>query len=368
MWDVVVVGAGPGGSLAAKKCAEYGFQTLLLERKKLPRDKVCSGMVAGAWAQDTITEEFGEIPKDALVRPFHLLGQTFHVPGAEPQSFEWEILVAWRKDLDSWMSSKAQEEGVELWDRSSLLGVEQVNGQCLVRVGKDGERLALEARYVVGADGGGSAVRKSLFPELKIKYSLPVREFYAGPLDMNPQYFHWFFPKGRPRPRFDITFKDDSFLIEGSGIKELRQEISEVLSAHGFDTSRKPSWKDACRIALLHSDLVTRNFSPAKGNALLVGDAAGLLLPISFEGIGSALKSGRVAADSILQASRSGQDAADIYLASLGPMIDEIERLHGIEKTLATQTDMSPDGFCQALRNAYQETLAGQVSNAHLSG
>jgi flavin-dependent dehydrogenase len=45
MFDVVVVGAGPGGSVAAKRCLESELKTVLLEKRKLPRDKVCSGMI-----------------------------------------------------------------------------------------------------------------------------------------------------------------------------------------------------------------------------------------------------------------------------------------------------------------------------------
>ena len=47
MRDVIVVGAGPAGTAAAKKCAEYGLDTLIMEWRKLPRDKVCSGMIIG---------------------------------------------------------------------------------------------------------------------------------------------------------------------------------------------------------------------------------------------------------------------------------------------------------------------------------
>ena len=39
MFDVLVAGAGPGGSVAAKRCAELGLKTLLVERRRLPRDK-----------------------------------------------------------------------------------------------------------------------------------------------------------------------------------------------------------------------------------------------------------------------------------------------------------------------------------------
>lgn len=64
MFDVVVVGAGPGGSMAAKKCADHGLKVLVLERWKLPRDKHCSGLIMKPWCENIIREEFGEeIPR-----------------------------------------------------------------------------------------------------------------------------------------------------------------------------------------------------------------------------------------------------------------------------------------------------------------
>ncbi|MFC1836522.1 hypothetical protein ACFL2Q_17660, partial [Thermodesulfobacteriota bacterium] len=65
-------------------------------------------------------------------------------------------------------------------------------------------------------------VRTSAFPALKVRYSAPIRECHRGALDLDKSYIHWFFPKGRQRPRFNVNHKDDVFLIEGSGIKELR--------------------------------------------------------------------------------------------------------------------------------------------------
>jgi flavin-dependent dehydrogenase len=63
-WDVVVVGTGPGGAVAAKRCVEMGFSTLLLEKRPLPRDKVCSGMIMGPWAFEIIASQFGAIPPE----------------------------------------------------------------------------------------------------------------------------------------------------------------------------------------------------------------------------------------------------------------------------------------------------------------
>ena len=103
MYDVIVVGGGPGGAVAAQRCAQMGFRTLLIERRRLPRDKVCSGMVMGPWANEIIQQEFGEIPMEVLASPGHLAGHLIHVPGVGPQMIEYKTPLAWRKDLDFWM-------------------------------------------------------------------------------------------------------------------------------------------------------------------------------------------------------------------------------------------------------------------------
>ena len=356
-WDVVVVGAGPGGSAAAKKCAELGMKTLILERKKLPRDKVCSGMVAGPLARETVQQEFGDIPKEVLVSPFHLSGQMFHVPQVDPKVLEWDTLVAWRKDLDHWMNEKAQDKGVEIWDGVKFAALSHRGNGCRVFFEKNGERQELEASFVIGADGAGSAVRKALFPELKVKYSAPVREFYEGRLDLDKHYLHWFFPRSRPRPRFNVNHKGDYFLIEGSGIKELREEIAPILIRYGFNPKRQPVSKDACKIPLLHSALISGAFSPARGNVLLIGDAACLLLPITFEGIGTALKSGLFAAAAISEAAGRGLQAARAYLQNVRPIIETIRTLYALNMNLEKAADKGPKELSEALKTAYQETL-----------
>jgi flavin-dependent dehydrogenase len=357
MYDVIVVGGGPGGSVAAKRCAQSGLKTLILERKKLPRDKVCSGMVMGPWANDIIQQEFGSIPLEILVDPYQLSGHMMHVPGTQPQPILCKTPLAWRKDLDFWMIQMAQEDGVEIWEGAKVIGVNQKAGACTVTIMQGKTPQELKSRFVIGADGGASAVRKSLFPLLKVQYSVPIRECYEGTLDLEKDYFHWFFPKCRSRPRFGLNHKGNCFLIEGSGIKELRNEINQILAPYGFNPDKIALWKDGCLIPRLHEALISGSFSPAKGNILLIGDAAGLLFPITFEGIGTALKSGILAAESIARSIKEGGGATGIYLRELRPILKIIESLHSWNLKLEQEAAKGGTQLSKALTAAYGETL-----------
>lgn len=355
--DVLVAGGGPGGSLAAKRCAEMGLETLLMERRRTPRDKVCTGMIMAPWCQGLVASEFGPFPDNVLVAPRYLSGHRIHVSGAAPVVLKEETPIGWRRDLDAWMNDKAGESGAEFQDRTALISFEKQGDSYKILARRDSEDLTLQSRFVIGADGAGSRVRKTLFPGYRVKYSVPMRECYEGRLDMERDEMHWFFPKGLPRPRFDVIHKGDCFVLEGSGIKVLREEIPQILAPYGFHDQMKPLWKDGCMVALLHENLVSGNFSPAQGNSLLVGDAAGLILPVTFEGIGTALKSGSLAADAVFEASQSGKDAAGIYLVSLRPLIKKIRQLHLLGTELKEEAARGSEALSKALKAAYEAAM-----------
>ncbi len=359
-YDVIVVGAGPGGAVAAKRCAESGLNTLLIEKKQLPRDKVCSGMVMGQWACQIIEEEFGSIPESVLTDPPLLSGHRFYVGAAQPQELKWPTALSWRKNLDFWMVQGAVKSGVNLRDGVRIVGIKPENGGCQVALRKEGKTEDLHTRFVIGADGAASLVRRSIFPKLKVRFSGPVRECYRGALNLEKDIFHWFFPKELPRPRFNVNHKGDVFLIEGSGLRELRGEIAETLSRYGFDPGRKPIRTDGCAIALLHDDLLSGAFKPAGKNVLLIGDAAGVILPITFEGIGSALKSGILASDAIIKHFDDGTQAASLYLKGIEPILEVIRRLCVVQTELKAASNGGADILAKALKDAYRETLTIQ--------
>ena len=353
----MVVGAGPGGSAASKRCAQNGFKTLLIDKKKLPREKVCSGMVMGMWAHQIIKEEFGDIPKDVLADPFNLSGHKLHFPGIQPQTIEWKTPVAWRKDLDYWMNRKARDSGVELWDGVRCKSVVQAGKNCTITIQKNRELKEIKAKCVIGADGATSIVRRSLFPKLKVRYFGPLRECYQGSLSLERDFFHWFFPKFRQNPRFDVIHKDGFFLIEGSVRGDMRDHINKTLTGFGFDPSDKPLWKDGCVEPMLHGHLLSGSFEPAAGNILLVGDSTGLIFPITFEGIGGALKSGILAAEAAAEGIKDGKEIARIYLGELAPVLDVMGKYYEISKGLDKDKEKGPEELALAIRDAYEEIL-----------
>jgi len=363
--DVLVVGAGPGGCAAAKYCVEKGLETVLIEKKTLPRDKVCTGMIMGTWAFELIKEAFGQIPSSILASPPELTGHRLYVAGADVHTLKTHTLLAWRKDLDGWFVRQAKDSGVSVRQNARATRLVMDGERIRVDLIQNGTPHTLFPRFVIGADGATSIVRKAVFPDLKVPYSGPVRVWYQTELTLDKNYIHWFFPKRLPRPRFNVNQKNGIVLLEGAGVKALSEEIEKALEPYGFDPALKPIKKDGCAIALLHQPLIDGRFAPAKKNVLLVGDAAGLILPITFEGIGSAIKSGMAAARSIAQSTNRKKDAATLYLSAIQGIINTIRNLYKDQFQLKGKMDpvdqhMTPNQIAEYLILAYNETLIQQ--------
>jgi flavin-dependent dehydrogenase len=311
-------------------------------------------LIMGPLSKTIIEQEFGAIPHEVLAAPRYLSGVKLHAPGVKPRRLDHRMPVAWRKDFDYWLNQGAMDSGVEIRDEVKVTSVSQQQGECTVKL----ERQELSAKFVIGADGAISRIRGLLFPELKIRYRRAYRECYQGEIELDKDYFHWFFPLPSPHPRFDVIHKGDSFTLEGGGVKQLKNEIRQILADYGFGPEREPLWRDGCLSqAILYEELFSGSFAPAQGNILLIGDAAGLMLPVTGEGIGTALKSGILAATSVIKAMEAKRMAADIYLRELEPVLATLKVLYPLEKAIEDTAAKGPEALLSAFREGIEETV-----------
>jgi flavin-dependent dehydrogenase len=329
MFDVAVVGAGPAGSVAAKRCAENGLNTVVLEKKKLPREKVCSGMIIGPLAHTLIRQEFGPIPETVLCRPPQLNGYQVHTPDVEGQDVEkldFLISLTWRRDLDFWMSEAARARGAQIWTGTKVISIIEKRQAFLIRCETGQESHEIEARFLIGADGGTSIVRKTLFPHFKVPFALAYEEWFPGSLELDSRYFHWFYLQKDFPGGFAVHQKDGFIVLEFGGSSTVPEERIKwakdyLAETYGFNQSQEPIWRGACPVARLAGGLASGAFQPARRDVLLAGEAGGLVIPITAEGIGTGLKSGLLAAESVAQAIKSDQPAESFYLDGIESMI-----------------------------------------------
>ena len=286
-FDVVVVGAGPGGSSAAYRLARGGARVLLLDRARVPRDKPCGGGLTGRAVRE-LPVDVTSVVED-VVRTFEVrLGyrKRFERRSAEPL-----VLMTQRRRLDAFLAEQAAGAGAVFRDGVTVEGV---------TVGPDGARLrvggdAVQGRFLVGADGvngriaGAAGLGGGILYGIALEGNGPLQPRQPGKatveLGVVPGGYGWVFPKAD-----HANYGVGGWAAEGP---RLRSHLRRLCAEHGVDVAA---------LTDVHGRRlpIRRTTAAARGPVLLVGDAAGLVDPLSGDGIFEALLSARLAAEAIL--------------------------------------------------------------------
>ena len=284
-YDAIVVGAGPAGSTTAYRLARAGARVCMVDRARFPRDKPCGGGLTIRAVRE-LPFSVEPVVEDVVDRLELGLGyrRRFTKRSARPL-----ILMTQRRRLDAFLADRAAEAGAELRDAAKATAVSHDG-----TVDLGGERL--RADVVVGADGanGVSArVLRGVAPELGVALegNVPhghVEETRFGgravvELGVVPGGYAWVFPKGD-----HVNVGVGGWQSEGP---RLRGRLSDLCRAYGIEPSRVTDLRGH-RLPMRGA-----RRRPTRGGLLLVGDAAGLVDPLSGDGMYEAFVSGRLAAD-----------------------------------------------------------------------
>lgn len=292
--DVIVVGAGPAGSTAAREIAQRGHHVLLLDRADFPRDKACGGGVSA---------------KTRALLPFDLSPVVEHVAtgvifgsprtGTVTREVGEPVLyMTQRRRFDAFLVDRAVEAGVEFVERQVVRAVEaRPDGTYEVRT-EDHEHhpVSHTARVVVGADGANGVVGRSVGLEppfthgVALEGNLPcpdgIPEWLRGHVAIDvaliPGGYGWLFPKGD-----HINIGVGGWAHAGP---KLRDALDGYIRAYGWDPS---DLRDEVGHQL---PLQRSGMAVVSGGVALVGDAAGMVEPLLGEGMYGAVQSASVLA------------------------------------------------------------------------
>lgn len=307
-YDALVVGAGPAGSATAIRLSRAGARVLLVDRARFPRDKPCGGGLTG--------RALGKIPVDPSSVVERRVDR-FAIRHAYRSSFarthsETVIAMTQRRRLDAFLVEQASTNGAEVREGAKLDALElEPGGVTAVVAGRE-----VTARVCVGADGANGVVARlaginvPIVHGVALEGNVPLELVEIPQLDRTavielgtvPGGYGWVFPKG-----------DHANLGVGGWGREgprLRSHLDDLACRHGVDPARLTEVRG-------HRLPMRRLGAGAHhGPVLLVGDAAGLVDPLSGDGMYEAFTSAELAAQAILTGELDG------YTASLAGALD----------------------------------------------
>jgi geranylgeranyl reductase family protein len=290
MYDVIVAGAGPGGASAAYYLGQAGCRVLVLEKEDLPRYKTCGGGVSIRTLEKYFPFSFDDVIESRAYSISYLLGQrAVQIPLPEPA-----LVTVMRERFDAHILDRARAEVVT---RAPVRKVTQTGGEVVVET-QAGQ--AYTGRYLIGADGANSAVARAAgLRRSKVTAAAVEAEATAPPAVFDRFHANPAFIFGVARLGYAWIFPKADHLSVGAAI--LHPRPGEIQSAVRRVAERYGIPLDGVQVHGHPLPLHLRREPVAAGRVLLVGDAAGLVDPLSGEGIRMAIKSAHLAAQAILQ-------------------------------------------------------------------
>ena len=330
-YDIIIVGAGPGGSTAAKEAAEKGLKTIFFERGRRPGEKNSSGCGLGPrmFKDFDIMKELtpercpsmraGAAARNYFVNNDDIVAGYVMARPTESVSYEpaksWITMNVYRSEFDPWIAEFATDAGAELKASTLVVDLLKEDGKVCGVIDEKGQKY--RAPIVIGGDGVISMVAQKSGLRSKWAHNqvtlCPQYDFYAPPEKISdimgdealavwwgssfPASYQVFFNDGFHQGLGNwMTWWDKNPLFYLNRVINLRyyQRLLKILEA-------KPRELQAHLLPWMNYPYNTHT-----DGVILIGDAGGFPCPLEAEGIYPAMVTGRIAVEVAADAITAG--------------------------------------------------------------
>ncbi len=346
-YDVIVVGAGPGGSSTAKRCAELGLRTALLEKRHALGLKCC-GEGLSAEAVKALGQK---IPQSCIAQTID--GAIVYAPNSKKVVIDYGKTAGYvleRKRYDKWLAEQAARAGAKVQAKTAVTGIRKKNNFVVgIDAQFEGDKISVNSKVVVAADGveskvarmaGLNTTNKLINIDSGFQYEMVDIELedqhkiilYFGN-KIAPRGYLWCFPKGEDRANIGIG-------IGGLGYeKTAKQYLDEWIAS-------MPGLRKGSITEVNSGGIPVGGFlENMVGNGLVVvGDAAHQVNPIHGGGMKEAAIAGSMAGEVIVECIRKKDVSAsalakynDIWWKERGEHLKKVEKLRQVVEKLSDE-------------------------------
>ncbi len=309
IYDIIVIGAGPGGSTAAYLLAKNNFKVLLVDKELFPRYKLCGGLLSMKTMQ--LTKEIYNVSSEDLIKnkiidystPFYEISYRNKRTLLRNEG-EFDLYLVDRTIYDNYLLIKAKTIGVEVIEGIKIDKID-IN-HCKIEF-QNGDTI--QSKFLVGADGVNSIVRREFIRKKIIKskdwqFNLGTGlECFVNRKDLETDQFKTLLlTLGFVNYGYNWLFPNKEKIILGVGALNRKNKGNFLRALKKFISSLNINPEKISQV--MGHPVPYGNFSikPVyKNKVILIGDAAGIVDPLWGEGIYYAQKTAEFAALTIFK-------------------------------------------------------------------